>query len=162
MKFRSKESNCHPLLGDTILYFGKQNKTNNFWTCLEVSNPKEDGKKEKEMPFFPTNLKLQRMTLGSEPLVIATLPWCSLMVHLSTTGWFDFTGGTRSFYPERRDAAIFLFPNWCQTSFVCALFSLCQEPMKFVEQLGDPEKPVLTLRKLVSWFPGPVGAQCHW
>lgn len=26
--------------------------------------------------------------------------------------------------------------------------------MKFVEQLGDPEKPVLPLGELVSWCPG--------
>lgn len=32
--------------------------------------------------------------------------------------------------------------------------SLSKEPVKFVEQLGDPEKPVSPLKELVSWCLG--------
>lgn len=89
------------------------------------------------------------MTPGSEHMVAAAWPQCSLMVYLSRMGWF-YWECMRS-YSERGNAAIFPGP---QTSFVCALLSSAKEPVKFVEQCDDPEKPVLPLGEWVSWCVG--------
>lgn len=109
--------------------------------------------KNKRKSCFPTSLKFQRIMPGSEHMVTATWPQCSLMVHLSRMGQFYWE--CMKSYSERGNAAIFPGPHsWCQTSFVCALLSSAKEPVKFLEQCDDPEKTVLPLREWVSWCVG--------
>lgn len=135
------------------MYFEKTaSKTTDFQTFLEINNPEEDGKKEKEK-LFSYQSRIPEHEASSKAMLTVALPWCSLMVRLSRTGWF-YWGYLKS-YCERGKCSHFPDPLfWYQTYLLCALLSSSKEPVKSVQQCGDPEKPVLPLRDWDSWCPG--------
>lgn len=146
MKFRNWESNWRPILGDIVTYFGKTaSKTTDFQTFLEVNNPEEDGKKQKEKPFSYQSW-IPENEASSKAMLTVALPWCSLMVMFL---------GVPAILLWKGEMQPFSWPHfWHQTYLLCALLSSSREPVKSVQQCGDPEKPVLPLRDWDSWCLG--------
>lgn len=64
------------------MYFEKTaSKTTDFQTFLEINNPEEDGKKEKEK-LFSYQSRIPENEASSKAMLTVALPWCSLMVIL--------------------------------------------------------------------------------